>query len=535
MAGVFTGAPQAPTWVLRSSTRISSTLRRGEAAPAGLRRARRSRLERVAHLLDGRTVLGAGREVRDLAGVRVVVVELAAAVGPLRVTPAGRARAAAHATGPPRDRRDRLRPSRGTRVGEKRHQAPPGEAGLGGEAGEGEERWRRVQRRDQAARGLAGARQPGSRHHERRPERVVEERVRPSEKAVAPPVGRRIADHDHRRARGGALDDGDERRQLPVRREGALEVGGRRALPGGLGPRGRSHLAPRAVGEAEVGDRDARQRGRERAGQRRGWRQARGGARLTPDRGDQQERPRLRAQPLLEARGHGLLADTPGKVEVPLGGLEGERAAGAHARDRRAPRPEERGDGTIAGAEQGGAGGARLGIGSERCLEGAPRGEKARQGRSPPRLSLAPEAVREHEHDTASRRRRGRGRDEPARRPEGEREHEWDQAAIHWPAMIDDRPVIPRDLGWTGPRNPPGLRIPRRQARMELLGMTGHGLEIQDSRPDPLLLTGPARGWRPGGLRPAGRSGRWRRSAGGCGASGGRRGSPRGRSRGRCS
>ena len=354
----------------------------GRSGPAaGLRRARRSRLERVAHLLDGRAVLGARREVRDLAGVRVVVVELAAAVGPLRVAPAGGARAAADAAGPPRDRRERLRPSRGRRVGEKRHQAPPGEAGLGGEAGEGEERRRRVQRRDEAARGPAGARQPGSRHHERRAQRVVEESVRPSEKAVARPG--RAADRPTTTTAAPGRRARRRRRETPASRSAASErsrwaaaarcragsdhAGGRTSPPG-RSVKPRSATAMRGSGGANE---PASVAGGGRPG---------AGPGSPPTAATSRNGPELRAQPLLEARGHGLLADSPGKVEVPLGGLEGERAAGAHARDRRAPRPEERGDRALAGAEQGGAGGARLGIGSERRLEGASRGEPGAPG-----------------------------------------------------------------------------------------------------------------------------------------------------------
>ena len=415
---------------------------RSQRAPPGLGAPGASRLERAAHLLDRRTVLGARREVRDLAGVRVVVVELAAAVGPLGVAPASGARAAADAAGPPRDGRERLRPARGpgsARSGIRLRPARPGSAA-----------------RPARARSVGAASSVETRRLEAWPGRdspgvatTSVERSVSSKSAsgrvrrpCAPAVGRRVADDDDRGARGGALDEGDEGRELPVRRERALEVGGRRALPRGLGPRRRPHLAARAVGEAEVGDRDARQRGRERAGQRRRGRQARAPGPAHP-------RPRrpagtapLRAQPLLEARGHGRLADAPGKVEVPLGGLEGERTTGAHARDRRAPRPEERGDRALAGAEQGRAGGARLGIGSERRLEGAARGGEPREGRRPPRLSLAPEAVREHEHDAARGRRRGRGRDEPARRPEGgDEDHaeKQEKSAAHGTAIIPVR------------------------------------------------------------------------------------------------
>ena len=213
-------------------------------------------------------------------------------------------------------------------------------------------------------------------------------------------------------------------------------VGGR-TLPGGLGPGGRPRLAARAIGEAEIGDRDARQRGRELAGDRGGRGQAGRGPRLAPDGGDEQERPRLRAQPLLEAGGDGRLADAPGKVQAPLPGIEGERAAGAHARHRRATGPEERGDRARAGTEHGRAGGARLGIGGERHVEGTAGGGEPREGRSSLRLSPAAEAVREHEHD-APRRRRGCGRaQKAARRAVRERERDTEQSAGHWPDIID--------------------------------------------------------------------------------------------------
>ena len=256
---------------------------------------------------------------------------------------------------------------------------------------------------------------------------------------MGPAVGRRVAHDDHRGARGVASDESDEGGELPVRREGALEVGRRRALPGGLGPGRRARLAARPVGEAEVGDRDAWQRGRERAGDRGRRRQAGRRARLAPDGGDEQERPRLRAQPLLEAGGDGRLADAPGKVQVPLPGIEGERAAGADARHRRAAGPEERGDRARAGAEHGRAGGARLGIGRERHVERTAGGGEPREGRSSLRLSPAAEAVREHEHDAARRRRRRGRAEKAARRPGRERERDTEQAAGHWPDIRADQ------------------------------------------------------------------------------------------------
>ena len=248
---------------------------------------------------------------------------------------------------------------------------------------------------------------------------------------MRPAVGRRVADDDHRGARGGALDESDERRELAVRRERALEMGGLRALPGGLGPGGRPHLAARAIGEGR-GRRPRCAAAGARTG-RRSWR-APAGARPGSPRRPRAGRSPDCARSHASRRAAGAGSPTrPGRCRSSTPGVDRERAAGP-APATAAPR--ERSSDASGAGRRAAARGRGLGVGSERRLERTAGGREPRERRRPPRLLPRPEAVREHEHDAPRRRRFPGRRQQHAGRRRRERQYgAWseDRAAVHWP------------------------------------------------------------------------------------------------------
>ncbi len=155
----------------------------------------RARHEALVQLAAHRLRRGIVREVPQLAGVRVVIVELAAAVGPLRVAPALGPHTLAQWRAEALHRGDRRVLDHRPRILEQGPQAHAVETfgpRQAGQLGEGRED---VDQLDQAVRGGAGLTHAGSGHDERGAQRLLEQQVR-----ARPRAGRGgICHHDHER------------------------------------------------------------------------------------------------------------------------------------------------------------------------------------------------------------------------------------------------------------------------------------------------------------------------------------------------
>ena len=250
-----------------------STLRLRPARPAGARRRGRGRRpltrgQQAPHLGQRAAWSATPGEVRELARVRFVVVQLLAPVRPFRVAPPRGAEAPPDLPGRAGHRGEGGALHGGDGILEERRQAPSIEAGDRRETAQGQERRVHVDGFDHGCGRDARPVQGRRGHDQGHVEGVVEEDVGPGQQAMRAAIDARIAHHHHHRVGPslGAVEGVGEEAELGVDGRGLGGESRRAALPllGGEGPR--PHQASRS-GEAVQGrESDAGKRGEGRGG-----------------------------------------------------------------------------------------------------------------------------------------------------------------------------------------------------------------------------------------------------------------------------